>query len=177
MQPENSFGLREAQDEAAEDKATSDIPTRLTVELDSDVYRFGAITETASVPQRNISLDPDLVSEANKELAAQREKGRQGELGEFLEKLLFPDDLQQLLSSNAPLVLTCDATVARIHWEMVAQPDLRATAGIANQAQRTFLGLHRGFTRQLRTTFAPPSRTTPAAQPCATRADCRRSSG
>ena len=47
-------------------------------------------------------------------------------MGEFLEKLLFPADLQQLLSSNAPLVPTCDATVARVHWEMVAQPDLRS---------------------------------------------------
>ena len=147
---------REAEDEAAEDKSTSDIPTRLTVELDGDVYRFGAMTETASAPQRDIPLDPDLVNEANAELAAQREKGRQGELGEFLEKLLFPADLQQLLSSNAPLVLTCDSTVARVHWEMVAQPDLRAAAGTASQPDRTFLGIHRGFTRQLRTAFAPP---------------------
>jgi pimeloyl-ACP methyl ester carboxylesterase len=147
---------RAAEDEQLESKLTSDIPTRLTVELDGDVYRFGAITETASAPQRDIPLDPDLVNEANAELAAQREKGRQGELGEFLEKLLFPADLQQLLSSDAPLVLTCDATVARVHWEMVAQPDLRATAGTGKQTDRTFLGLHRGFTRQLRTIFAPP---------------------
>jgi hypothetical protein len=41
-------------------------------------------------------------------------------MGAYLEELLMPNDLQQLLSSNAPLVLTCDATVARIHWEMVA---------------------------------------------------------
>jgi CHAT domain-containing protein len=39
---------------------------------------------------------------------------------------------------------------------MVAQPDLRAAVGIASEAHRTFLGIHRGFTRQLRTTFAPP---------------------
>jgi pimeloyl-ACP methyl ester carboxylesterase len=146
---------RETEDVAAENKLTSDIPTRLTVELDGDVYRFGAMTETASAPQRDIPPDPDLVNEANAELAAQREKGRQGELGEFLAKLLFPADLQQLLSSNAPLVLTCDATVARVHWEMVAQPDLRASAGTASQTDRTFLGIHRGFTRQLRTAFAP----------------------
>jgi pimeloyl-ACP methyl ester carboxylesterase len=147
---------REAEDEEADDKSTSDIPTRLTVELDGDVYRFGAMTETASAPQRDIPLDPDLVNEANEELAAQRDRTRQGELGEFLEQLLFPADLQQLLSSNAPLVLTCDSTVARVHWEMVAQPDLRAAAGTASPPNRTFLGIHRGFTRQLRTAFAPP---------------------
>ena len=147
---------RAAEDDAAEDKSTSNVPTRLTVDLNGDVYRFGAITETASVPERNITLDPDLVKEANEELAAQKECSRQGELGEFLEKLLFPDDLEQLLSSNAPLVLTCDATVARVHWEMVAQPDLRLGIGMTSGASRTFLGIHRGFTRQLRTIFAPP---------------------
>ena len=65
----------EAEGEVAEDKSTSDIPTRLTVERDGDVYRFGAITETASAPQRDIALDSDLVNEANMELAAQREQG------------------------------------------------------------------------------------------------------
>jgi pimeloyl-ACP methyl ester carboxylesterase len=145
-----------AEDEEAEDKSTSDIPTRLTVERDGDVYRFGAITETASAPQRDIPLDPDLVNEANKELATQRELKGQKESGEFLERLLFPADLQQLLSSNAPLVLTCDATVARVHWEMVAQPDPRLGIGMASEPNRTFLGIHRGFTRQLRTIFAPP---------------------
>ena len=114
------------------------------------------MTETASAPQRDIALDPDLVNEANMELASQREPRGQRESGEFLERLLFPADLQQLLSSNAPLVLTCDSTVARIHWEMVAQPDPRTGGGIASEPNRTFLGIHRGFTRQLRTIFAPP---------------------
>ncbi|MDQ3830322.1 MAG: CHAT domain-containing protein, partial [Candidatus Tectomicrobia bacterium] len=144
------------EEEEIDDKLTSDIPTRLTVELDGDVYRFGAITETASLPERGIPLDPDLVNEANKELAAQRELSRQGELGEFLQALLFPNDLRQLLSSNAPLVLTCDSTVARVHWEMVAQPELTTAVGTVDRTNRTFLGIHRGFTRQLRTTFAPP---------------------
>jgi hypothetical protein len=147
---------RETEDGETADKRNSNIPTRLSAELDGDVYRCGAMTETASAPQRDIPLDPDLVNEANAEMAAQRDKGRQGELGEFLEKLLFPADLQQLLSSNAPLVLTCDSTVARVHWEMVAQPDLRPAAGTASHPERTFLGIHRGFTRQLRTAFAPP---------------------
>jgi pimeloyl-ACP methyl ester carboxylesterase len=146
----------EAEGEEAEDKSTSDIPTRLTIERDGDVYRFGAMTETASAPQRDIALDPDLVNEANMELASHREPKGQRESGEFLERLLFPADLQQLLSSNAPLVLTCDSTVARIHWEMVAQPDPRTGGGIASEPNRTFLGIHRGFTRQLRTIFAPP---------------------
>jgi hypothetical protein len=61
--------------------------------------------------------------------------------------------------------------MARIHWEMVAQPELAprpedvssAAAGVGDrngQNQKLdasrFLGTSRGFTRQLRTTFAPP---------------------
>ena len=64
----------DAGEEEQRDKLRSDVPTRLTVELDGDVYRFGAITETASVPERELSLDPDLVNDANNELAAQRER-------------------------------------------------------------------------------------------------------
>jgi hypothetical protein len=40
------------------DKLTSDIPTRLTGNLDGDVCRFGAMTATASAPQRGLPLDP-----------------------------------------------------------------------------------------------------------------------
>ena len=165
---------REAEDVAAEDKLTSDIPTRLTVELDGDVYRFGAMTETASAPQRDILLT---LIWSMRRMQSWRPSGRReaGELGEFLEKLLFPADLQQLLSSNAPLVLTCDATVARVHWEMVAQPDLRAAAGTASKQIARFwasiVDSPASYGQPL-----PPSRTAPATKPRAARADYRRSS-
>lgn len=143
------------QREDQEDESQSEIPSRMTVELDQDEYRFGAITEGASIPERSIVLDPDLIREANDDLAAQRKLERQGDLGEFLQKVLMPAELAQLLASNRPLVLVCDAATARIHWEMVAQPVL--PAAVATPASsRTFLGIHRGFTRQLKTRFAPP---------------------
>ena len=60
-----------------------------------------------------------------------------------------------------------DSTIARIHWEMVAQPEITLGEGGSSEAARQsgeesefdpnrFLGTARGFTRQLRTTFAPP---------------------
>jgi hypothetical protein len=54
-----------------------------------------------------------------------------------------------------------DSTTARIHWEMVAQPEVGGLGGNAlrqddNFNKSDFLGTARGFTRQLRTTFAPP---------------------
>lgn len=154
---------REQQDNAREDSDSLPIPTRITVALEQKTYRFGAITESASIPERQISVDPELVMEANDELAAASDPERQFERGEFLERLLFPDDLRRLLYSNAPLVMMLDATTARIHWELFAQPDLGALGedapappDLPPDRAHAFLGTSRGFTRQLRTTFAPP---------------------
>ena len=147
------------------------VPTRITLSLEGNIYRFGAITETASIPEREISLDPNLVIEANDELAGELSPEMQLERGRFLEQLLVPSELRAQFFTDAPLVMTLDATMARIHWEMVAQPALAphpgdvsssiTSVGYRNgQNQRLdssrFLGTSRGFTRQLRTTFAPP---------------------
>jgi hypothetical protein len=70
------------------------------------------------------------------------------------------------LQSSEPVVMMLDATTARIHWEMIAQPDSTLSAADFQDDQRQpgprsrrfdsdrFLGTSRGFTRQLRTTFA-----------------------
>jgi pimeloyl-ACP methyl ester carboxylesterase len=141
-------------------------PTRVTLSLVGNTYRFGAITADASVPEREVSLDRTLVQAANDELAAEWDAERQKERGAFLERLLVPADLRPHLAGSAPLVMMLDATTARIHWEMAAQPETRDGAGgslqepSAETSQRPFdahfLGTSRGFTRQLRTTFAPP---------------------
>jgi pimeloyl-ACP methyl ester carboxylesterase len=141
-------------------------PTRVNLSLDvgKKTYRFGAITETAAVPERDIRIDPKLVMRANDELVGEGAAGMQLERGRFLEGLLIPDDFRRQLYSRAPLVLMLDSTTARIHWEMVAQPEINAVGGAAaggeagvNDVYREgFLGTTRGLTRQLRTTFAPP---------------------
>ena len=145
------------------------VPTRITLSLNGDTYRFGAITESASIPEREIPLDPDLVMSANDELAAEPDPFMQSERGRLLEKLLVPAELRAQFSTDAPLVMMLDSTIARIHWEMVAQPDLTSPAKTtsvetdgANDGESPgfdpdrFLGTSRGFTRQLRTTIAPP---------------------
>jgi pimeloyl-ACP methyl ester carboxylesterase len=140
-------------------------PTRVTLSLEGKTYRFGAITATASIPEREIPLDPDLVMRANDELAAESEPTKQCERGQFLEKLLVPADLRTQFFTDAPLVMLLDATTARIHWEMVAQSEDLMSFGThllddegmrQRRDEAIFLGRSRGFTRQLRTTFAPP---------------------
>ena len=145
------------------------MPTRVTLSLEGDTYRFGAITETAAVPEREIPLDPNLVMSANDELAAEPDPFMQSERGRFLEKLLVPAELRAQFSTDAPLVMMLDPTIARTHWEMVAQPDhyprsqdasFEGNGGTGGERPGfdpdLFLGTSRGFTRQLRTTFAPP---------------------
>jgi pimeloyl-ACP methyl ester carboxylesterase len=139
------------------------VPVRISVGFEGNKYRFAAITEKASIPEREISLDPSLVMEANDGLPELEDTEKQLEWGRYMENLLMPDDLRPVFSTSAPVVMTLDSTTARIHWEMIAQPDIYSFSdndGNGGQATKTdpldsFLGTSRGFTRQLRTTFAP----------------------
>jgi hypothetical protein len=147
---------------------TTDLePTRLTVGMTPDpdnprrvTYRFAALTATASIPERAIMLNGVVVEQANDELAGETDLEAQHERGQFLGSLLIPQDLRPQLSSTAPLVLQVDATTARIHWEMISQPDpiLTDDAPSTTGDMSAFLGTYRGLTRQLRTTFARPPR-------------------
>ena len=146
-------------------------PTRLAVgvEFDPDapghgIYRFSALTRWAAVPERVVPVDLELVARGNDLIVGEAEPDRQYDRGRYLEELLVPDDLREHLSSTVPLVIQLDSQSARVHWEMVAQPDpLRRGSeprGRAEGPTRTdalpFLGLARGLTRQLRTSFAGP---------------------
>jgi pimeloyl-ACP methyl ester carboxylesterase len=134
-------------------------PTRVTLALEGGQYRFGAITESAALPERAVPLDQRLVHQANDELAAEWRPARQQERGRLMERLLVPKDLRDHLAGNAPLVMVLDATTARIHWEMVAQSRVDGDSAQEPPSTETlatsFLGTSRGFTRQLITPFAP----------------------
>ncbi|HEX8922731.1 MAG TPA: CHAT domain-containing protein [Pyrinomonadaceae bacterium] len=167
---------RKWQSDLEQSSSQQAIPTRVTLSLDrvKKTYRFGAITDTASVPERDIVIDPELIKQANDELAGEQNPATQLERGKFLEELLMPSDLRKQLYTKAPLVMLLDATTARIHWEMVAQPALgggssrEKTGGGGGDGkfeyEDDFLGTSRGFTRQLRTTFAPPPEPPPPPQ-------------
>lgn len=138
------------------------IPTRVTLGLEHKRYRFGAITEGAAIPEREVPIDPVLVMQANDELAAEWKPVKQVYHGQFLEKLLVPAELRSEFYRHRenPVVLMLDASTARIHWEALAQSDAEVPADdLGNDpeaALELFLGTSRGLTRQLRTTFAPP---------------------
>jgi hypothetical protein len=128
--------------------ARSEAASRVTVEVEGQTYLYGAITEIASVPQRAALLDLDLIREANESIATSKTAPEQRRLGEYLLKYLIPFDLRKELETRHPLVMIVDSQAARVHWEMISQPD--------SSGMGPFLGLHRGLTRQLKTLFAPP---------------------
>jgi hypothetical protein len=143
------------------------IPTRVNVQFDGEVLHFGAISRTASIPERRVPLKRWLVEAANSELAAEDDPALQLDRGQFLGHLLIPNDLRPQFFTRDPLVLMLDAKAARIHWEMVAQSDsdfvpAERSSGPGPDAthgcfrEEYFLGTARGLTRQLRTIFAPP---------------------
>ncbi len=147
-------------------------PVRITVEVEDDTYRFGAITSTASMPEREIQLDPDLVLKVNDDLAASIDLGQQQQQGEFLAHLLFPQEFRADLSGGVPLILTVDATTARIHWELLALTEQQLLGNGPGEPEQSkpcedldlFLGIACGLTRQLRSPFARRPDPLPPAQ-------------
>lgn len=133
--------------------------TRISVQLLADTYRFGAVTSSASIPEREIPLDRRLVEQANDELMVEEDEGKQVERGRFLSMLLFPHDLGPAILSGNPLILQLDASTARLHWELAAEPDW-----LGGDPTEQFLSISRGLTRQLRTKLAPPPDPPPPPQ-------------
>jgi hypothetical protein len=134
---------------------------RIAVEYDGENYRFGAITQEAAVPDREIPLDARIVSQANNRLASVSALDEQMQQGEFLARFLFPDDFHANLSGGVPVVLTLDTNAARIHWELLCLSEQQllgrrapATDEGARSEMDLFLGTACGLTRQLRTPFA-----------------------
>jgi len=152
--------------------ASTATPIRINVSYQDANYRFGALTGTAAIPEREISLSEDLVIRANDDLAATTTWFDQIEHGRFLASLLLPADIREHLISDAPVILSVDATTARIHWELLCPPlggeedgPQRPTPGRDRDLdQERFLALGRGLTRQLRTSYATRPEPLPAKQ-------------
>lgn len=127
-------------------------PMRLTVQLQGDTFQFAALTEEASIPQRETRVDPALIWEANGKIPAAGSFAGQLDQGHLLGRLLLPRDMRErIVSQRAPVVLALDAITARIHWETVA---MEAAGTVTDFKPDLFLGSLFGLTRQLRTTFA-----------------------
>lgn len=129
-------------------------PIRVSVSVQSKSYRIGAISENASLPERELTNDPALIDAARNELIESDTPTKQLEQARFLRELLIPTELKGALASNAPLILTLDGNAARIPWEMIAQPEY-VSSSVSSSSENPiadfdkYLGTARGLTRQL----------------------------
>jgi len=132
-------------------------PIRVSVSLQGRSFRIGAISENASLPEREITIDPALIEVARNELIETDTPTKQLEQARFLRELLIPTELRSALASEAPLIFTLDGNAALIPWEMIATPE-NAGSSVSSPSQTTsadfvhadkFLGTTRGLTRQL----------------------------
>src|SRR5262249_9550548 len=106
-----------------ESKAKPPTPTRVTFTYSRERrrYKFGAITEDAAVPEREIGVSPSLIEKINDRLVSESDPDEQAECGLQLGINLVPRELRGRMMSDAPLVMLLDPDSSRIHWEMVAQ--------------------------------------------------------
>jgi hypothetical protein len=144
------------------------VPARLSVLRVGKRLRFGAVTEAASLPERDVQVDPVLVAEANARFAGFESRADQLGWGAYMGQLLLPSELSAEIPADAPLALVLDEDTAQIHWEMISQvgpspsselPGItldRPAEGAPLAKDWLPLGIARGVSRQLRAVFAPP---------------------
>lgn len=136
--------------------------SRITVRAEKDYYSFTALTDAAAVPERLVRIDPRIIDEIARAIAAASDPDELAQWGRTLQKMIIPRDLHsRLFSSAAHVVMTLDASTARIPWEMMIIPG----TPIGQESQFMSLAAGFGVTRQLQTGFAPvPERQRTASQ-------------
>ena len=126
---------------------------RFTARLINGTYEFSVLGSDASIPQRNVRVDPVLIAQINDQIPIAANHRRQRDLGNLLGRMLIPTEIRgHVIKPDVPTVLAVDATTARIHFETAA---LSPAAGSGEFDPNAFIGTAANLTRQLRTTFAP----------------------
>ena len=117
-------------------------PTRLSFFTVGDQIHSAAITDTTTVMERVLRLDPQLVGETVQRMT-EPDADDVERLARLLRNLLIHEDLAGMVSGSVPLVFEVDRSMAPVHWEMMADD------------QGKPLALQGAVARQLRTTYSP----------------------
>lgn len=127
---------------------SSTYPVRVSFWLDDGQVHAAAITETATVAERIVKVDPGLVTELVERMTdPDPTDGNVAKLSDMLARLLVPHDFRSVLEQG-PFVFEVDRSMAQVHWEMCAG----APGGDADGEP---LGVRFPVARQLRTTYSP----------------------
>ncbi len=131
----------------ASERATHSHPTRISFIQDDGDIRVAAITETATVSERLLRFDPDLLREIVDGVNNQRAVPV-ADVPDFLTRLLMPVEFRVLLGRDGPIVFELDRTMAQVPWEMLS-------GDLTPGADGRPLGVCARMARQLRTVYSP----------------------
>lgn len=124
-------------------------PTRLSVthHVDTETIDLAALTDRATVPERQVPIRRDLVAELTSRLTAPlAEDGKR--LAPMLRRWVMPSDFQNHICADAPLVLEVNGAAALFPWEFLTDE------AFETGEQSLPLALRTPIARQLRTTYA-----------------------
>lgn len=118
--------------------------------------RVAAITQRATVSERDLPADPALVREQIDRMQDDEREPAPGELrriGRLLRRLLVPPDFSPLIDGTSRLVFEVDRRTAAVPWEVM---EYEGMVGSAGGPARPYLGLNVEIARQMRTILSPP---------------------
>ncbi|PWK64211.1 CHAT domain-containing protein [Streptomyces sp. CG 926] len=129
----------EAQDDA--------VPVRMSVQSGVGGLRWAALTGRATVPERLVPVDMDLLRELVDRLTEPSVKDA-CELPDLLSRFVVPQDFQRLLTDDSTVLLELDRDTASVPWEFLAEIQQ------AGADKRDPLAIRTQLSRQLRTTYS-----------------------
>jgi hypothetical protein len=122
-------------------------PTRISVSQLSDMMCWAALTDQATIPERQVPINPNLIAELKNRLTAPSAEDARG-LPQMLRRWVVPEDFQHHITHRAPIVLEVNGPAAQIPWEFLT--DVAFDTGEESWP----LALRTPIARQLRTTYA-----------------------
>lgn len=110
-------------------------------------FRFSALTRTAVVPVREVTIQSQLATDTAEALRTSRTRTEQEKFGRLLYTYLMPEEFQELVDTPSPLKLIVDRSTASFPWEMAC------FHGRSSQGEPRWLGTDLRLSRQFRTTL------------------------
>ncbi|MCM9077059.1 CHAT domain-containing protein [Streptomyces spororaveus] len=123
------------------------VPVRMSVQSGVGGLRWAALTGRATVPERLVPVDMDLLRELVDRLTEPSLKDA-CELPDLLSRFVVPPDFQRLLTDDSTVLLELDRDTASVPWEFLAEIQ---QAGVE---KRDPLAIRTQLSRQLRTTYS-----------------------
>ncbi|GHI68538.1 hypothetical protein Snoj_24560 [Streptomyces nojiriensis] len=123
------------------------VPVRMSVQSGVGGLRWAALTGRATVPERLVPVDMDLLRELVDRLTEPSVKDA-CELPDLLSRFVVPPDFQRLLTDDSTVLLELDRDTASVPWEFLAEIQQ------AGMEQRDPLAIRTQLSRQLRTTYS-----------------------